>query len=127
MLQAWLADAVLAAHGVFILWSCLGGLAALRWPRAAWLHLPTLAWSAGISLVGGICPLTPLEVELRQAAGQQGYTGGFIEHYLTAAIYPDGLTRGVQVAGAAVLVAFNVALYAWVWRRARGRRKARAG
>ena len=124
MLQAWLADAVLAAHAVFILWSCFGGVAALRWPRATWLHLPTLAWSAGISLVGGICPLTPLEVGLRQAAGQQGYSGGFIEHYLTAAIYPQGLSREVQVGGALVLLAFNAALYAWVWRRARARRGA---
>ena len=40
--------------------------------------------------MGWLCPLTPLENALRARAGQQGYAGGFIEHYLTAAIYRKG-------------------------------------
>jgi hypothetical protein len=99
-----------------------GGLAVLRVPWLAWLHLPALAWGVGISAVGGICPLTPLEQQLRLAAGEAGFEGGFIEHYLTAIIYPDGLTRATQALLAALLLAGNAAVYALVWRRQRARR-----
>ena len=64
----------------------------------------------------------PLEQSLRRAAGQRGYEGGFIEHYLAAAIYPEGLTANHQVAIGVAVTAINLALYAWVWRRAARRR-----
>jgi len=38
-----------------------------------------------------------LENGLRQRAGQVGYRGGFIDHYLVTVIYPPGLTRAEQV------------------------------
>lgn len=124
MLPAVLADAVLALHFAFILLVIFGALLVWRWPRLVWLHLPALLWGAGIELAGGICPLTPLENELRALAGQAGYRGGFIEHYLLPLIYPEALTRGVQVGlGLGVLV-FNAVLYAALWRAGRidGRR-----
>jgi hypothetical protein len=113
------ADAVLLLHLGFIAFVLLGGLLALRWPRAAWVHLPAAAWGVWIELSGALCPLTPLENRLRAAAGQAGYEGGFIEHYLLALIYPAGLTREVQWVLAALVVATNLAIYAWVWRRRR--------
>lgn len=119
---AVLANLVLALHGAFVLFVVAGGLLSLRWPRAAWLHLPAAAWGAGIELTGGICPLTPLENRLRELAGQAGFDGGFVEHYLLASIYPDGLTRETQVVLGLAVVAVNVAVYAAAWRR---RRRAR--
>jgi uncharacterized membrane protein HdeD (DUF308 family) len=119
--SALLADAVLLLHGAFIAWVVFGGLAVLRWPPLAWLHLPALAWGVWISASGGICPLTPLEQRLRRAAGEAGYHGGFIEHYLTAIIYPEGLTRGAQAVMAALLLAASGVVYALVWRRWRAR------
>jgi hypothetical protein len=119
---ALLADAVLLLHAAFIAWVALGGLAVLRCPRLAWAHLPALGWGVWISLSGGICPLTPLEQRLRLAAGQVGFEGGFIEHYLTAIIYPEALTRATQAMLAALLLAGNAAVYALVWRRRRARR-----
>lgn len=120
MNPALLADAVLLLHGVFILWVVAGALAVGRWPRLAWLHLPSLAWGVWIEASGGICPLTPLELRLRAAAGQAGYAGGFIEHYLGALIYPDALTREMQWAMAVGLLAINAAVYAALWRRRAG-------
>jgi hypothetical protein len=112
-----LADAVLLAHAAFVAFVVLGGLLVLRWPRLAWLHLPVVAWGAGIEFTGGICPLTPFENHLRTLAHQQGYPGGFIEHYVFGLLYPDGLTREVQFAlGMGVLV-LNAVVYAWLWRR----------
>jgi Protein of Unknown function (DUF2784) len=113
------ADAVLLMHLAFIVFALLGALLALRWLWVLGLQLPALAWAVHVMASGSECPLTPLENRLRMLAGDQGYTGGFIEHYLLAVIYPDELTRSVQVAlGLGVLVV-NVCIYAWLWRRAR--------
>ncbi len=116
-----LADAVLVTHAAFVAFVMLGGLLAWRRPWLAWLHLPVVAWGMGIELTGGICPLTPLENQLRLLAGLQGYPGGFIEHYLLAWLYPDGLTRNVQLALGLLVLAVNVAIYAEAWRRLRRR------
>jgi len=125
MVDAWLANAVLVLHGAFTLWVGLGALVVWRRPVMAWVHLPAVAWGVWIEWAGGICPLTPLEQRLRRAAGQQGYDGGFIEHYLLAAIYPQALTREVQWAiGVAVLVV-NLAAYGAIVRKARQRARRR--
>ncbi|AXQ31563.1 DUF2784 domain-containing protein [Solimonas sp. K1W22B-7] len=117
MLYALLADAVVAFHFCFILFAVFGGLlAAWRW-KLRWLHLPALAWAAGIISLHGICPLTPLENHFRELAGQQGYAGGFIDHYLLPLIYPPGLTPATQLWLAVLLVTFNAGLYLWAWRR----------
>jgi hypothetical protein len=94
-----------------------------RWPTLAVLHLPALAWAVWIEASGGVCPLTPLENSLRRAAGQAGYSGGFIDHYLGPIIYPAGLTREAQWAIAGVLLVVNAALYGMLLKRARARRR----
>jgi hypothetical protein len=118
------ADAVLAAHLAFVLFVVFGGLLVLRRPKLAWLHLPAVAWAAFVELSGWICPLTPIEVALRVGAGGAGYSGDFLERYIVAAIYPDGLTREIQqVLGAAVLL-INAAVYLIVINRLRRARSA---
>ena len=113
------ADLVLVVHLAFVLFVVLGGLLALRWPRVAWVHVPIALYGAMIEFVGFVCPLTPLEIWLRRRGGEAGYEGGFIEHYITAAIYPSGLTREIQLAlGAAVLVLNGIVYFFW-WRRRR--------
>jgi len=119
MLYRLAADGVLVLHAAFVLFVVLGGLLALRRPRIAWIHLPAAAWGAAIELCGWICPLTPLEQALRRLGGEAGYPGGFVEHYVVAWLYPPGLTRGVQLALGLFVFAVNLAVYAWVWRRAR--------
>ena len=121
MIHRLAADAVLVLHLGFILFVLLGGLLAVRWRWALLLHLPAVAWGVYIELSGGLCPLTPLENRLRIAAGDAGYAGGFIEHYLLALIYPAGLTHEVQDVLAAVVVGVNVLAYGWVWRTRRRR------
>ena len=119
MIHRLAADAVLLLHLGFILFVLLGGVLAVRWRWAPLLHLPAVAWGVYIELSGGLCPLTPLENRLRSAAGEAGYTGGFIEHYLLALIYPAGLTHEIQYVLVAIVVGVNGLAYAWVWRRRR--------
>ena len=115
MLYRFAADAVLLFHLTFILFALFGGLLALKWRWAPALHLPAAGWGIFIELSGRICPLTPLENSLRQQAGQVGYKGGFVEHYLLPLIYPAGLTRDVQLVLAGVVLLLNLAIYGWVW------------
>ena len=117
MLYRILADFVVGAHALFVAFVVVGGLLALRWPWVVALHLPAAIWGALIELEGWICPLTPLEKSLRAAAGQAGYQGGFIEHYLLPVLYPAGLTRGVQLVLGSLVIAVNVLVYGFILRR----------
>lgn len=124
MIYRALADATLIVHLFFVLFVALGAFLVVRWPRVAWLHVPAALWGVYIELSGRICPLTPLENSLRERGGQAGYAGGFIEHYVSAWIYPDGLTRNVQISLGSILVVLTVALYWRAFRRPRPARKA---
>jgi hypothetical protein len=106
-----LADLILALHFVFVLFVVLGGLLVLRWPRAAWLHVPAAIWGVLIEYTGWICPLTPLENSLRTRGGEAGYSGGFIEHYIQPLLYPAGLTRSTQVVLGSVVLLLNLTAY----------------
>ena len=114
-----LADLVVGAHVLFVVFVVAGGLLALRWPWIAAAHLPAAAWGTLIEFRGWICPLTPLENSLRASAGQAGYQGGFIEHYLLPVLYPAGLTQGVQVVLGSLVIAVNVAVYGMLLLRSR--------
>jgi hypothetical protein len=127
MIAALTADLVLLIHLGFILFVGIGGLLALRWHHLAWLHLPAVIWGAAIELHGSIiCPLTPLEIDLRHAAGQAGYEGGFIGHYLVPLVYPPGLTPSIQVLIGVCVIVLNLVVYAYLLlhrRRDAGRRR----
>jgi len=115
-----LADAVVVVHFAFIVFVLCGGLLALhRW----WLclfHLPAAAWGIFIELSGDVCPLTPLENELRRLSGSAGYPGGFVEHYLIPVIYPVDLTREIQLGLAGLVVLLNLGVYGLIaWRGCR--------
>lgn len=119
MLYAVAAEAVLLLHSAFILFAVAGGLLVLRWRWLLWLHLPAAGWAALVVIAGWVCPLTPIEQSLRRMAGQDGYGGSFLEHYLLLLIYPPGLTRPLQVGLGALLLAVNLAVYMGVWQRQR--------
>lgn len=124
MTASVLADAVLALHLLFILYVVFGAALLWRWPRLVWLHLPAALWGVFVELSGAVCPLTSLENGLRQTAGEQGYAGSFVAHYLLPLIYPDTLTRELQWLLGAGVVLVNGLLYAlWLSRhRRQGRR-----
>lgn len=111
-MYTFLADLLLIIHFSFILFVVGGGLVALRYRCLVFLHLPALFWGVYVELSGRICPLTPWENRLRHLAGEEGYSGGFIEHYLLPVIYPQDLTRELQVGLGVLLAAINALVYA---------------
>ncbi len=115
MIYSLLADLAVLLHFSFVLFVVLGGFLVLRRFRYIWLHLPAAVWGALIEFQGWICPLTHLENRWRRAAGERGYEGGFIEHYLMPVLYPDGLTHNVQIVLGLLVIAINVAIYAGVF------------
>ena len=117
MLYRIAADATLILHLAFILFVVFGAVLAVRLRWMPLLHLPAAAWGVYVELAGAFCPLTALENRLLVLAGQSGYRGSFVEHYLLPMIYPAGLTREIQHWLAATVVLLNVVLYAWLVRR----------
>jgi hypothetical protein len=117
-----LTDLVVLVHFAFLLFVLLGGLLVRRWRWVAIPHLLAVAWGVYVEATPGlICPLTPLENHFARQAGQTGYEGSFIERYLVPIIYPEGLTRGMQIGLALFVVVVNTAIYGWVFLRTRKR------
>jgi hypothetical protein len=107
---------VVLVHFSFVLFVAAGALLSLKWPRAMWVHLPAVIWAAYIEFSGGICPLTPLENDFRAKAGLTYYSGDFVARYLFPVLYPEGLTRQVQMMVGLLVVAANLGMYAFVYR-----------
>ena len=110
-----LADGVVILHLFFIVFVILGGMLVLVQPKIIWLHIPCVIWGILIELTGGICPLTPLELYLRSRAGESTYTGDFVFHYIEPIIYPEGLTRELQILFSALVIMVNVVVYGWLF------------
>jgi hypothetical protein len=125
MIFRWLADAVALLHAAFVVFVILGGFLVLRWPRVAWFHVPAAIWGVLIEYAGWICPLTPIENAFRERAGQAGYSGGFIEHYVLGALYPAGLTREIQWVLGGLVLLINLLVYGSIWIRWRRRHRGR--
>ena len=122
MLYDLLATAVVLLHFSFVLFVVGGGLLLYKWPWLAWLHLPAVIWAALLEFNGWICPLTPLEQLLRAAAGQAGYSGGFVDHYLLPLLYPVGLDGDMQLILGSLVVIINVLVYGVLGWHRKGRR-----
>lgn len=119
MLSRVLAELVLLAHFAFVLFAVFGGLLVLKSRRWAWIHVPAVVWASIVNLASWTCPLTPVEQSFRNAAGQAGYTGGFIEHYIGPIVYPGGMPRRLELVAAFSVVAWNLLVYGMVLMRRR--------
>ncbi len=91
------ADAVLALHVLFVAFVVVGlvligcgGVLGWRWVRNRAfriIHLLAIGIVVLQSWIGVICPLTTLEMALRERAGDAFYEGSFISHWLNAILY----------------------------------------
>lgn len=91
------ADLVLLVHTMFVMFVVLGLVlilcgAALRWSwiRNPWFrlgHLLAIAVVVLQSWLDVLCPLTTIEIALRQRASDAPYAGSFMAHWLEALLY----------------------------------------
>ena len=91
------ADVLVVIHFTFVLFVVfglalilLGKLLRWNWVRNQWFRIAHLS-AIGIVVVESwlriVCPFTRWEMELRQRAGETGYTGSFIGHWLDRLLY----------------------------------------
>jgi hypothetical protein len=111
MIYRLAADLLLIVHLAFVVFVLSGALLVLRWPKLLWFHIAAVVWGVLVEFTGAICPLTPLEVRLRQLGAQTGYQGDFIAHYITTMLYPAGLTRQQQIGLGFVALVLNAVAY----------------
>jgi Protein of Unknown function (DUF2784) len=111
------ADLVVVVHLLFIGFIVGGVFLAWRWPVIIWAHIPAVVYGAVIEFAGFACPLTRLENDLSQRAGEAGYSGGFISHYLVRVVYPPGLTHGMQIGLGVLLLLVEIIGYLCFLRR----------
>jgi len=94
------ADVVLITHAAFVAFVILGlilvfygGARRWGWIRNPWFRLSHLA-AIGVVVVqawfGMTCPLTTLEMMLRERAGDAVYGGSFVAHWLHQLLYYEG-------------------------------------
>jgi hypothetical protein len=122
------ADAVLLLHALFVVFVVsglvlilAGGAFGWAWVRVRWFRIAHLA-AIGVVVVqswlGVICPLTTFEMALRTRAGESGYPGSFIAHWVEAFLYyqaPPWVFVVCYTAFGALVIA------SWFWVRPRRR------
>ncbi|MPZ63174.1 MAG: DUF2784 family protein [Propionibacteriales bacterium] len=84
------ADVVMTSHMVYLAFLIFGGFLALRLRWLRWPHVIATIWGTTVTVVSLDCPLTQLEVALRERAGSGAYGEPFIEHYFAGHLYPEG-------------------------------------
>ncbi|MFD2092095.1 DUF2784 domain-containing protein [Blastococcus deserti] len=121
-----LAALVAVLHGAVVVLVLTGSLLALRWPRVLWAHLPVTLAVLALYLTNSPCPLTTWELELREAAGEPRYRGGFIGHYITEPMGIPIEATATQVAIYLLALSVNVVGYGLlIGRHQRARTRAR--
>lgn len=101
---------VVTLHYLFIAAAIFGGVAVLRRPWLAFIHIPIFVWAVLIAFTPLGCPLTILEKSLRIRAGWVVYSGGFLSRYVDPGLATLGLGALVRYFGYLVL-GLNVVLY----------------
>ncbi len=113
MFDSFLVNALILLHFLFVVFVIFGGLLILWSKKIALVHIPAAIWGTVIEFTGWICPLTPLENELRYKAGRTTYSGGFIENCILPILYPDGLTHNIQFILGSLVIITNITIY-WI-------------
>jgi len=120
ILYQYLADAILFFHFSFVVFvifalilTVIGGGLGWSWVRNWWFrltHLVSISFVVIQSWLGFICPLTTLEMWLRELINEEQYVGSFIQYWLQRILYyqaPDWVFTSIYtVFGALVIVSW---------------------
>lgn len=116
MIYKLAADLTALTHLSFILFVLFGAVLGRR--RRTWriLHLIAMGYGVFIEVFYWYCPLTIFEQYLREKAGAGMYQEPFIQHYVNKIVYLD-VPQWSMILAAAVVLAGNLGLYVYWWRR----------
>ncbi len=116
MIYGILADIVVIVHLFWILFLIAGAFLGKRYRPVMIVHGAGLVFALTSQFFGWYCPLTLLEVRLReQFNASQAYPGSFIAHYAEELVYID-LSPRIIFALTILLVGATVWIY---WRALR--------
>jgi len=111
MLYKIIADIVVFAHLLWILFLIFGALWGKRNTTIRIIHISGLAFAIIIQVFDWYCPLTDLEVWLRSKHDPAlFYTGSFIIHYVEKIVYIE-LSRELIFALCIILCVINAWFY----------------
>ena len=105
------ANLTLIVHFAFILFVVFGALLFFVTTKIIFIHFPALIWGSYIELTNSICPLTYLENWFLHKANLTTYSEGFIQNYLVPVVYPEGLTKDLQIYLGITLIVINILIY----------------
>ena len=112
------ADIVVAIHFGWILFLIGGAFIGRRVRWVMWTHLAALGYSVLLQSFSWICPLTYLEVWLRNRGEGETYAGSFIGHYLERLVYVE-VPQGWLFFFTGIVIATSAATYYKAWVKAR--------
>lgn len=115
-----LGDTILVVHVLFVVFvvaglvlTIVGGVRHWYWVRNPWfrlLHLCAIGVVVVETWVGMVCPLTSLEMALRERTANITYSGTFVAHWLQTLLYYDApawvFATGYTLFGLAVVAAW---------------------
>src|SRR2546426_8673500 len=87
-----LADLVVLAHTLFVVFVVVGGFMVWRWRWGGGVPVPPAAWGGVIEDQGWACPPTPPQKALPTRGGLPGYEGGVVGHYVLPVLHSAWLT-----------------------------------
>ena len=111
------ADLTLIIHFTFILFVIFGALLFFITTKIIFIHIPAFIWGSYIELTHSICPLTYLENWFLLKANLTTYSQGFIQNYLIPIVYPENLTKDLQIYLGIALIVINIVFYAFIFNK----------
>ena len=109
------ANLTLIIHFAFILFVIFGALLFFITTKIIFIHIPAFIWGSYIELTNSICPLTYLENWFLLKANLTTYSQGFIQNYLIPIVYPENLTKDLQIYLGILLVLINIFFYTFIF------------
>ncbi len=127
MLYRRLADLVVVIHALVAIFFVFGVVGGRTEPWIGLFHIPLVLWVCSAYIMGWTCPLTPLEKSLRRAAGERGYEGSFVDHYVARLMgfkpedkevqVPTKKERNGQIIIGVTLGLVNLVVYGASWQK----------
>lgn len=98
-------------HYAYMAYMLVGGFIAWRWPKTIVVHVLAVVWAVLIVTTKVPCPVTALQNNFRERAGDGALSDSFINIYIRGTFYPEGQQTLSRIGAGLVIVASWVGCY----------------